>query len=271
MRRIVLGTFGATAALGGYGVLVEPNLLAVRHDTVELAGWEGPPLRVVLVADLHVGCPSVDVARAQDLAARVEAEAPDLVLLLGDYQVNGVIGGEFVPVSAWAPAFAAIDAPSGVWAVLGNHDWWNDADVTREALQDVGIGVLDNAGAVVRPGPTPVWLAGVGDALTRHAEPEGALHGAPAGADVLAMAHGPDVAWSLAGRADLLVAGHTHGGQVNLPLLTRALLGPMSWYGPAEVGGQAVWVTGGIGTSVLPVRFGRRPELVVLELRHPPE
>lgn len=270
MRRFVLGAAALTTTLGGYALVVEPNRLEVRTEVVALPSWRGVPLRVALVADLHVGCPSVDVARAAEIARRVQDEHPDVVLLLGDYQVNGVLGGERVPVSAWAPAFGAVDAPLGVWAVLGNHDWWNDADATREALQDAGIAVLDNEGALIRAGASGVWLAGVGDALTRHAAPEVALAGAPADADILAMTHGPEVAATLGGRADLLVAGHTHGGQVNLPSVTTGLLGPMSWYGSRAVAGQPVWVTGGIGTSVLPIRFGRPPEVVVLEVRATP-
>ena len=252
-----------------WSTLVEPNLLLVRRDHVAVADWRGPPLKVALVADLHVGCPSVDIERVATLAARLAIEEPDLVLLLGDYQVNAIPFGEHVPVGGWAASMAAVPAPLGVWAVLGNHDWWNDADATHEALQDVGIGVLDNAAVQLGTAPDAPWLVGVGDALTRHAAPEAALHGVPEGADVVAMAHSPEVARGLVGRADVLVAGHTHGGQVNLPWVTRRLLGPMADHGRLDVAGMPVWVSAGLGTSVLPIRFGRPPELVVLTVGRP--
>lgn len=263
---VVLGT--ALCALA-WAAGVEPRLLFVREEQIELAGWVGAPIRVALVADLHVGSPGVDAARVADIADVVTAVAPDLVLLLGDYAVNAIPGGRHVPPGEWAPSLGAIRAPLGVHAVLGNHDWWNDEDLIKEALQDAGIAVHDNAAVPLRSSEQTFWLVGVGDALTRHASVEVALHDVPVGAPVLAMSHSADVATGLAGKAQLLVAGHTHGGQVNIPWVTEYLLGDMSWYGRKNVDGLPVYVTSGIGTSVLPIRWNRPPEVVIVTITAP--
>ncbi len=264
--RLPLAVMGVGLCGLGWAAGVEPRLLFVREAGVELANWPSEPLRVALIADLHVGSPGVDPARVEAIAGVVTAAKPDLVLLLGDYDINAVPGGRHVATSEWAPFLGRIPAPLGVHAVLGNHDWWNDEDLIKEALQEEGIAVHDNGAVALRSGDQTFWLVGVGDLLTRHAAVEAALYDVPRGAPVLAMSHGPDVASSLAGRAELLVAGHTHGGQVNIPWVTEALLGRMSWYGQLTVDGLPVYVTSGIGTSVLPIRFNRPPEVVILTI-----
>lgn len=258
---------GLGAAAGGWGIFVEPSLLWLREESVAVAGWPGAPLRVALVSDLHAGAPFSDLAKMRRVAALVAAQDPDLVLLLGDYGITEVPGGTPIPVAEWAPGFGAIPAPLGVFGVLGNHDWWDDAASIRAGLEAAGVGVLENAAVPLRSGEDTFWLVGVGDAFTEHDRVATALEAVPQGAKVLAMSHGPTVIDELGRRASLVVAGHTHGGQVYLPLFTEALL-KMRWRrGLYEEGGVPLYITSGVGNSVLPIRFGVPPEVVLLTVR----
>jgi len=263
----------ALAALGFDAVVVEPRSLGVVHDVVR---WAGPPMTVALISDLHVGSPFNDLDRLSRLVERANAEHPDLVLLLGDFGVTEVIGGSFVPAADYAPILGALHAPLGVRAVLGNHDWWDDAGAIRAAIESAGVPVLDNRSERIDTNRGGFWLCGIGDWSTGHADVARALAGVPGdGVPVLAMTHNPDVFPDLPARIGLLVAGHTHGGQVKLPFA----LAFASWmrgaretaegpYGSGvyEQGAQTMVVTSGVGTSILPVRFRVTPEIRVLTL-----
>jgi predicted MPP superfamily phosphohydrolase len=252
------------SALGVWAIAIEPSRLVVREDT--LAGWEGPPLRVALISDLHVGAPWIDLDYVQDLVAATNAARPDLVLLLGDYDINHIPGGVKVDPKTWAPVLGQLDAPLGVHAVLGNHDWWNDVRGIRRAMEQAGIDVHENEAVALPWEGERVWLVGIGDDFTDHDRVAKAFAGVPAGADVLAMTHTPDVVHELDDLAQVLVAGHTHGGQVRLPWLSDRLL-DLAWTrGAYAVENTAMYVTSGVGTSVLPVRFGVPPEVVILTL-----
>lgn len=254
-------------------MVVEPRSLVVTHDAVR---WAGPAMTVALISDLHVGSPFNDLDRLSRLVERANAEHPDLVLLLGDFGVAGVIGGHAVPAAEYAPILGGLHAPLGVRAVLGNHDWWDDAGAIRAAIEGAGVPVLDNRSERVDTNRGSFWLCGIGDWSTGHADIERALQTVPSdGAPVLALTHNPDVFPDLPARVGILVAGHTHGGQVNLPFA----LAFASWMRSAREtadgpygrgvyaeGAQTMVVTSGVGTSILPVRFRVTPEIRVLTL-----
>ena len=258
--------FLAVAALA-WSILVEPARLVVVERTIVVDGWDVGYLDVALVSDLHVGAPHADVDKMREVAAAITAAQPDLVLLLGDYDRNGIAGGEKVDPAEWAPLFGSIPAPFGVYAVLGNHDWWNDTPRIRAALEDGGVEVLENAAVRLRSGRHAFWLVGVGDTMTEHDRVSKAFKEVPAQATVLTMSHGPDVVDELGDRSDLVVAGHTHGGQVYIPFVTASLLNLRWLRGLYYPGGVPLYVTSGVGTSVYPIRFGVPPEVVILHVR----
>lgn len=270
LRRLLRAALRVTLLLLFVGValaawaLGEPAVLVIEEATVTPAGWDAPPLRVALLSDLHVGSPWNDLDRLQAIVERTNALSPDLVLLLGDYAINDIPGGHPLPEAAWTAVLGGLEAKRGVYAVLGNHDWWNDEDTIRAAFEANGIPVLENRAVSLGKG---VWLAGIGDSFTGHDRVKKALTGVPAGASVLAMTHGPDVFDDPALRADLLVAGHTHGGQVVFPFVGAPAVPEGYLRGPYTRGERHLWVTSGIGTSVLPVRFGVPPEIVILTVR----
>uniref|UniRef100_UPI003782E966 metallophosphoesterase n=1 Tax=Brevundimonas sp. TaxID=1871086 RepID=UPI003782E966 len=261
-RRIfVAGGLGVVVAglwaLGVWSFLVEPATLTVRHVTVESAQWRGAPLRIGLISDTHVAAPHVDVPRVERLVARMNAEHPDVVMLLGDYA-----GGHEPAATRARPeqseilkgveAFGGLRAPLGVHGVLGNHDSWYDDAAIAGAMRRAGVAILDNqVERIARPGGD-FWIAGLADIMSPREGPrvERTLAQAADGAPVLVISHWPDPFTEVPDRVALTMAGHTHCGQVNLPFLGRLVhASRMSerWAcGLYEEGGRKLFVTGGV-------------------------
>jgi predicted MPP superfamily phosphohydrolase len=259
-----------------WGFLIEPGLLLVRHVTIETAKWPAalPPLRIVALADIHAGAPHVDEAKLDRIVAEVNAQNPDVVLLLGDYVIQHVLFGTPMPPDTIASHLAGLRAKHGVFAVLGNHDWYDGGKRVWRALENVGIRVLENS-AVPLPGSEDrIWLAGIADDSTRHPHPAGTFRPIPEGAAVVALTHDPAIFPDIPARAALTVAGHTHGGQVSIPFWGALFIpgrSPLRYaYGHIAENANDLYVTSGIGTTALPVRFNAPPEIVVITLRAPP-
>jgi predicted MPP superfamily phosphohydrolase len=262
-------------ALAAFALLIEPRRLVVTRAELELPAWPRAldGLRVALISDLHVGSPHWDLAALERLVARTNAEAPELVLLAGDYEINGVLGGTHVPPEPIAARLAALRAPLGVFAVLGNHDWWNDGERTRRAFTAAGITVLEEDSRAVERGGARVHVVGLADQMTRPSRPAAALATVPRGEPSLLLVHEPDVFATLADAPSLTLAGHTHGGQIRLPFVGSPVV--PSAYGQRYARGHVVedgrhlFVTSGVGTSIYPVRLFVPPEIALLTLRAP--
>lgn len=261
--------------LNVYAWLVEPNLLFVRHIEIESEEWRGAPLRIVALSDTHVGSPHVDAARMGRIVARVNELRPELVLLVGDY------AGGHAPEAERAPAehqeilggvatFAALMSRYGVVAVIGNHDSWYGRQSITTALQNAGVAALWNRHVVIRRSGGDVVVAGVADLWTGEPDFAAALDGAPADADTIVLSHSPDTFPDMPSGPALMLAGHGHCGQVTIPLIGRPIV-PLRnkryACGLREEDGKLLYVTAGIGTSILPVRFLNPPEIVVITLR----
>ena len=263
----------ALAALAGatlaWAALVEPRRLVIVRRTLHLPRWPATVdgLRVGLLSDLHAGAPHAGrkaVARAVD---RLNAEAPDAMLLLGDFTDAHPLWGGRVPPAEIAAELSRLRSPLGTFAVLGNHDWKRAGIAMRDALRDVGIAVLENRS--VSAGD--VHIAGLADLRSRRPDLPEALDSVPPDAPVILLAHDPDVFPFVPHRVPLTLSGHLHGGQVAIPVLRLPAI--PSRYGERFVHGHVVeegrhlYVTSGLGTSGLPLRLFRPPEVVILELR----
>jgi predicted MPP superfamily phosphohydrolase len=274
----------AGAPLYGLGVwtfLIEPRLLVVREVVVNSPTWRGPPVRLGLISDTHVGAPHVDVRRIEKLVARMNGLDPDVVLLLGDYA-----GGHEPAAMRTAPqrseilrgvaAFKGLKAPHGMVAVLGNHDWWYDGPAIEDVLAQTGARVLENGAVAIDRPEGRFWIAGLADLESRRQQPSypTALASVPLDEPVVVMTHWPDPFAAAPARVALTVAGHTHCGQVNLPLVGRlvhASHASRRWgCGLYVENDRQLYVTGGVGVSILPVRFRAPPELIVVTLRGAP-
>jgi predicted MPP superfamily phosphohydrolase len=266
----------ALALLGVYATLIEPRSIVVNEFTIVSADWHGAPLRVAAIGDTHVGGPHVDSARVARIVQQINGLHPDLVVLLGDYGAGHVPEDQCEPsrrreILAGLAQFAAFDARYGVVAVLGNHDSWYGRKSIEKGMKDAGVTVLWNEHTVVhRGGGNDVVVAGIADEMTGYPDFRRALNAAPVGADTMVLSHSPEPFVDMPGGTALMLAAHTHCGQVTIPLLGRLVL-PIEHkeYGCHLVRekGKTLFVTGGIGTTFLPVRFLNPPEIVLVTLR----
>ena len=240
--------------------------------------WTGEPLRVGVLSDIHGAGPHMSVARIESIVAELNAERPDIVLLLGDFAPGHVPASERsaderAAVMETLPPLAKLRAPLGVWSVLGNHDWWYDGEAIEKGLEAIGVKVLENERArIERPGGA-FWLGGLADYESLRAKPSyGETLADLEGDDpVVVMSHWPDVFAAAPDRVAITFAGHSHCGQVNLPVFGRlmhASAGSEKWPCGLYSNGQGrLYVSGGVGVSLMPVRFLQPPEIAVVTLR----
>ncbi|PYS13070.1 MAG: metallophosphoesterase [Acidobacteria bacterium] len=258
--------------LGLWAFWWEPSSLTVVHQIIPVRPWhpEHTGLKVAVMSDLHVGSPYMDLAKLQHVVAVTNAEKPDLIVILGDVVIRGVFGGRFITPEAIGNALAGLRAPLGIVAVLGNHDWWFDGPRVRHALESRGVRVLENESVPIMYRGKSFWLAGLADLWTRGNGLLQTMAKIDDAGPVLVLMHNPDLFPEMPERVSLTLAGHTHGGQVDLPIAGRLIVpsrfGQRYAYGLVEENGKKLIVTGGIGTSILPVRFRVPPEVVILTL-----
>lgn len=287
-RRRALGWPGAVAAgvisvgwgLGVWAFHIEPRMLVVRHVEIFSPTWRGEPVRIGVVSDLHVGGPHVPPARVRDVVARLNQESPDVVVLVGDYIGGHDPAGERSKAERKAiedglAALGGLSAPLGVHAVLGNHDWWYDGPGVEAQLAGLGVAVLENDALRIERPDGSFWIAGLADFDSLRAQPSygQALSSVTDGEPVIALSHWPDAFASAPPGVALTIAAHSHCGQVNLPVFGRpihASNGSRIWpCGLYDVDRKKLFVSGGVGTSILPVRFMQPPEVSILTLRAP--
>ncbi len=272
--RVVVVVTGAALALWGF--VIEPSRLIVRRVALQIP--QLPPLRIAVISDLHAGANFIDREKVQRVVAETNALGADLIVLLGDYLNNGAnpdtnrtpeVGGYLDPALV-ATDLGELRARHGVYAVLGNHDWWLDGERIATLLGAQQIRVLEDEATAIDLAGTPLYLVGLGDFSTRTPHVARVLATLPAGAAIVALTHSPDLFPEIPSRVALTLAGHTHGGQVAIPLLGRPivpLLRTRYTHGHIEEHGHHLYVTTGIGTSLVPVRLGNPPEIVLLTIR----
>jgi predicted MPP superfamily phosphohydrolase len=239
----------------------------VEHE-VRLPGLDPAHdgVRIVQLSDVHVGrtTPAAHVRAAVELA---NASAADLIVLTGDYVCYARD-----EIALMRDQLGGLRAPR-VIATLGNHDYWCDGDGVAAAMVDAGYRVLRNAWETVELNGAPVHVVGVDDPITRRHDLDRAFRGVPAGGTRVALCHGPELADRIAARgADLILSGHTHGGQIFIAGITDKIIerfGLRYRSGFYRVGRSTLYVTPGIGSASVPWRVGRgtRAEVVVHTLR----
>lgn len=266
------------AAAAGLLLLVYMALLAssdpiIRHFDYAPPGSSAAAgrLRLVLLTDTHVAGPNTPPARLARIVRTVNALKPDIILLGGDFIGDGLLlTRRYGPTAAIAP-LAELRASAGVIAVLGNHDHWSEPAAIRRALAHAGIKLLDND--AVRIGA--LAIGGVDDDYTGHADVARVTAKLTRlGGIAVMLSHSPDIFPQVADRIGLVLAGHTHCGQIRLPLFgavyTASRYGKRFACGLIGDAGQTMIVSAGIGTSLLPLRFGAAPDLWVIDINGAP-
>jgi uncharacterized protein len=246
--------------------LTEPYMLTVEHQPIILRKLpkEFDGFRIVQLSDVHHGpfSSKEQIERAVDTANRLR---PDIIALTGDY-----ISRERHYAAPCAEMLGRLEAKHGVYAVLGNHDHWTDAALITDLFRAEGITVLINQGMHFEYRGASFWLAGVDDTMVGLEDIPLALAGARKDEMKLLLAHNP-IVLRRAARAgvDLVLSGHTHGGQVALRSERSASGRPRRRLlkGLGRQGNTQIYVTRGLGTVILPIRYGCPPEVSLLELR----
>ena len=210
--------------LGLWAFALEPASLTTATHTLLIPNWspELSGLRVAVLADLHVGSPFNGISKLHRIVELTNRLTPDLIVIPGDLVIHRVLGGSFVTPDDTAAVLARLSAPQGVWASLGNHDWWFDARRTIAALERQMIAVL--TAVRIQCGNAHFWLVGISDFWEGPHDVRKAMSHARDEALVLVFTHNPDVFPSVSDRFSLLIAGQTHGGQVRVPLVGRPIV-----------------------------------------------
>jgi predicted MPP superfamily phosphohydrolase len=281
---------GSGAMFGGYSSLVEAGaLLDLTSYDISPPHWpDDLTLKIAVIADIHACEPWMSADRVGDIVDLANAQKPDLTVLLGDFVCTHRFVTGYVPPGDWAAQLARLEAPLGVHAILGNHDWWSaaipsdppdDAQSVRKALAEAGIPLLENAAVPLALNGRPFWLVGLGDQMAHRGhrgvrgddDLAGSLRQVKGDAPIILLAHEPFIFHRVPDRVALTLCGHTHGGQVNFPIIgapfAPAWHGKPYVYGHYDEGVRQLIVSGGLGTSIAPIRFMRPPEVLAVTVR----
>ena len=274
VKRLRIG-FGVTVLVLGilafWGFFIEPNRLIVRDETIAISPWprELDGLRIAVLSDIHAGGAFIDESKLRLIVERTNQLQPEMIVILGDYIAGD---GRRHPLrmepDVFAPILKNFSAPLGVYSVLGNHDWWYDGAKVRASLEQNGIKVLENEVVKVDARGTSLWLVGLADLWTRPQKVQETFALVPHDAPMIALTHNPDIFPAIPANVSLLLAGHTHGGQVRFPFIGSVVhtsrFGQQYERGHIIENNHDLFVTTGIGTSIMPVRFNVTPEIVLL-------
>jgi uncharacterized protein len=270
-RRVVAQPFSdPRGSKGWWAWLSRAPAYRLSRVRIGIAGWPqfSRPLRILFMSDLHVGSHTEDVERLTQITMSAAELQPDLMCLGGDYMNGLLFGGGRVPPETTAAILGRVKPPLGSFAILGDHDELYGAPAIARALGDAGLNVLLNEAAPIIFEGHEITILGVTPDATGLPE---LIQRARIGIPRIVLAHDP-AAFALLPRdtADLMLCGHTHGGQIQLPLLGPLVNmsdAPLRWtYGHVVEGDCHLYVTSGLGTSVLPLRLGIPPEVVIVEV-----
>ncbi|MGD9563905.1 MAG: metallophosphoesterase [Pyrinomonadaceae bacterium] len=272
------------AAVLAYAYFIEPHRLVITEAALEVPNFSPAlnGLKVVAISDIHGGSNGVTPERLRELVTTANEQSPDIIVLLGDFvserrfnrealkRPDGTDRTELkMPVADIADGLAGFEARYGVYAVIGNHDWWHNETSVRRELERVGITVLENQVKPIAADGETIYLWGIEDYWRERRVPvANTFDTIPEKRNIIAITHNPDSLLKTPEGISLMLAGHSHGGQINFPIF-----GPYPFVndgrfmrGEAVVDGRHVFVTSGVGCTGPQIRFRVPPEIAVVTL-----
>lgn len=275
------------AAAFAWGFLLEPNLLLVNDYDLKVKNWNPAfnNFKIVAIGDIHAGSNFINERKVRQIVANANAQDADIIVLLGDYVSESLINRSklSMPIETIAENLKGLRARYGVYAVMGNHDGYFNIPKIRKALETDGYTVLENEAVSIEKKGQKLRIVGLPDMLPTNT-PDNGIPNAKVGLDrlenkegnIIVLSHNPDDIASVTGSGYLspefvlFLAAHTHGGQVRIPffgaLIVPTQMGRKYAAGHFIYEGIDCFVTMGIGTSILPVRFAAPPEISVLNI-----
>ncbi len=268
----IAGGVGLSVALPGaaelgYATRLEPLRVLLEERSIRIpklpTAFEG--FRIALFSDIHL-YPFTPLKVVRDAVRLANSFQPDLVLLPGDFVWRTVD-----PVFDLVPVLSELNPAKGTFSVLGNHDHYKGPKIVSRALAQAGVRVLMNEGITIQRGLHSIYLAGIDSAWAGNPSPEAAFANRRGDTTTILALHEPDFITSLVPRypIDLQLSGHSHGGQVRLPIIGPLILPPMGTVysmGLYRVGDAQVYTTRGIGTILVNARWNCPPEVTAITL-----
>jgi len=260
--------------VGFYALLIEPFQIKIVERTITTDKWtHEKPLKITLVADVHAIKPWMSVKHVERIVAKANAQDADIILLLGDYVSTHPFGFQIPPEKGVRP-YEILKAPCGVYAVLGNHDLHGKgSDGWPEAMRALEVPLLENKAVKQNCAGQEFWITGLEDLWWQNADIDKTLAQVTDDNPIIMMMHNPDSFAEMPERVALSVAGHTHAGQIRFPFIgsLEAVIpskyGERYAYGHIKEEGKDLVVSGGLGTTGIPLRFLNPPEIVNITLQ----